>query len=74
MPAKPDVVEDELEPWTSDTLAARFELTGALVSGAFAEARAPGGRVLRSRLDRVVLTGSRLRMLSRAAGITVEDG
>ena len=45
---EPDVVDDELEPWTSETLAARFELADALISGAFSDARAPGGRVGRA--------------------------
>ncbi len=43
-------------PW-SGTLAGGFVLEDALVTGAFEELRAAGGRILRSRLDRVGLTG-----------------
>lgn len=63
MPAPPDVVEAELDPW-SGPLAARFAVEDALVTGDFADARAAGGRVERSRLERVTLTGARLRSLA----------
>jgi uncharacterized protein YjbI with pentapeptide repeats len=63
MPAKPDVVAEELSPW-SGALEARFEIEDALVAGEFAEVRAAGGRILRSRLERVALTGARLRSLT----------
>src|SRR4051812_49876720 len=63
LPARPDVIDDELEPF-SGPLTSRFEIEDALVSGDFTEARAAGGRFLRSRLDRVALTGSRLRSVA----------
>jgi fluoroquinolone resistance protein len=63
MPAKPDVVDEELVAWTG-SLAARFEIEDAVVSGDFADVHAAGGRIMRSRLDRVVLTGSRLRSVA----------
>lgn len=61
-PARPEVFDDEPSPW-SGPLEARFEIEDALVSGDFAEAHAAGGRIMRSRLARVVLTRSRLRSL-----------
>jgi fluoroquinolone resistance protein len=63
MPAEPDLVDEELDAW-SGTLGARFEIEDALVSGEFADVRAAGGRILRSRLERVALTGARLRSLA----------
>ena len=63
MPAKPDVIDEDLEPW-SGALASRFVIEDALVAGDFDEVRAAGGRIVRSRLDRVVLTGARLRSLA----------
>jgi uncharacterized protein YjbI with pentapeptide repeats len=63
MPAKPDVYEDELEPFDG-TLASGFVIEDARVEGAFEEVRAPGGRILRSRLAGVNLTGARLRSLT----------
>jgi len=62
-PAPPDVIDDDLEPWSGE-LTSQFELEDALVTGDFAEARAAGGRLMRSRLDRAVLTGSRLRSVA----------
>jgi fluoroquinolone resistance protein len=74
---KPDVVEEELSPWTG-TLAGGFLLEDALVTGAFEELRAAGGRILRSRLDHVALTASRLRSLALtdviAAGVEASGG
>jgi uncharacterized protein YjbI with pentapeptide repeats len=64
MPAKPDVLVEELEPWTAEVLEPRFEVSDALVTGAWPEARAAGGTVARSRLERVVLTAARLRSLA----------
>jgi uncharacterized protein YjbI with pentapeptide repeats len=64
MPATPDVLEDDdLDPW-SGALEGGFVLEDALVTGAFEEVRAAGGRIMRSRLDRVGLTGARLRSLT----------
>jgi uncharacterized protein YjbI with pentapeptide repeats len=63
MPTAPDVIDDDLEPW-SGALESRFDIEDALVTGDFTEARAAGGRFGRSRLDRAVLTGARLRSLS----------
>ena len=63
MPAKPDVLDDDLTAWAG-ALAAGFVIEDALVSGTFDEVRAAGGRILRSRLDRVGLTGARLRSLA----------
>jgi uncharacterized protein YjbI with pentapeptide repeats len=64
MPANPDVLDDEdLEPW-SGTLEGGFVLEDALVTGTFSEVRAAGGKILRSRLSRVGLTGARLRSLT----------
>jgi len=62
-PALPDLIDEDLEPW-SGQLTSQFELEDARVTGDFAEARAAGGRFLRSRLDRAVLTGSRLRSVA----------
>ena len=62
-PARPDVIDEDLDPWSGE-LTSQFELEDALVTGDFAEARAAGGRFMRSRLDRAVLTGSRLRSVS----------
>ena len=64
MPATPDVLDDEdLDPW-SGTLDGGFLIEDALVTGAFEAVRAAGGRIMRSRLDRVGLTGARLRSLA----------
>ena len=64
MPATPDVLDDDdLDPW-SGALERGFVIEDALVSGAFEEVRAAGGRIVRSRLDRVGLTGARLRSLA----------
>lgn len=63
MPTTPDVIDAELEPWAGE-LAAGFVIEDALVRGEFTGVRAAGGRVLRSRLDKVALTGSRLRSLA----------
>ena len=63
MPVRPDLIDDELAPWDG-TLESQFEIEDALVTGDFAEARAAGGRFMRSRLDRAVLTGSRLRSVA----------
>jgi uncharacterized protein YjbI with pentapeptide repeats len=63
MPARPDVIDDDLEPFSGE-LTSRFEIEDALVGGDFSEARAAGGRFMRSRLDRVSLTGSRLRSVA----------
>ena len=64
MPATPDVLDDEdLDPW-SGALEGGFVIEDALVSGAFEEVRAAGGRIARSRLARVGLTGARLRSLA----------
>jgi uncharacterized protein YjbI with pentapeptide repeats len=63
MPARPDVIDEELEPFAGE-LTSQFDVEDALVSGDFADVRAPGGRFMRSRLDRAVLTGSRLRSLA----------
>ncbi len=64
MLAKPDVLDDEdLDPW-SGALDAGFVIEDARVSGTFEEVRAAGGQILRSRLDRVGLTGARLRSLA----------
>ena len=63
MPARPDVIDEDLEPFTGE-LTSQFDVEDALVSGDFAEVRAAGGRFIRSRLDRAVLTGSRLRSLA----------
>jgi len=63
MPARPDVIDADLEPFTGE-LTSQFDLEDVLVSGDFAEVRAAGGRFMRSRLDRAVLTGSRLRSVA----------
>ena len=64
MPATPDVLDDgDLEPW-SGALEGAFVIEDALVSGRFEQVRAAGGRIMRSRLDRVGLTSARLRSLS----------
>jgi uncharacterized protein YjbI with pentapeptide repeats len=63
MPARPDVIDEDLEPFAGE-LTSRFDIEDALVSGDFAEVRAAGGRFMRSRLDRAVLTGSRLRSVA----------
>jgi fluoroquinolone resistance protein len=63
MPAKPDLPDDGLSPWAGEALSSGFEIEDMLVSGSFQEARAAGGRILRSRLERVALTGARLRSL-----------
>jgi uncharacterized protein YjbI with pentapeptide repeats len=62
-PAAPDVIDAELEPFGGE-LTSRFDVEDALVTGDFRDVRAAGGRFGRSRLDRVVLTGSRLRSLA----------
>ena len=63
MLAKPDVLDDEdLDPW-SGRFDAGFVIEDARVTGTFEEVRAAGGQILRSRLDRVGLTGARLRSL-----------
>jgi uncharacterized protein YjbI with pentapeptide repeats len=64
MPAKPDVLDDELEPWVAEPLSGSFEIEDALVEGDLANVRAAGGRIARSRLERTALTGSRLRSLA----------
>ena len=64
MPAKPDVIDDELEPWVAEPLGGSFEIEDALVEGDLAHLRAAGGRIARSRLERTALTGSRLRSLA----------
>src|SRR4051794_16411210 len=63
MPAKPDVIDEDLTPWTG-ALASQFDIEDALLSGAFDDVRAAGGRIRHSRLDRAGLTGARLRSLS----------
>jgi uncharacterized protein YjbI with pentapeptide repeats len=63
VPAPPDVIEEDLTPWSGE-LASQFDIEDALVTGDYAEVRAAGGRVRHSRLERVVLTGARLRSLS----------
>ena len=63
MPARPDVIDEDLEAFAGE-LTSQFEIEDALVSGDFAEARAAGGRFMRSRLDRATLTGSRLRSVA----------
>jgi uncharacterized protein YjbI with pentapeptide repeats len=63
MPARPDVIDEDLQPFTGE-LTSQFDLEDVLVSGDFAEVRAAGGRFMRSRLDRAVLTGSRLRSVA----------
>jgi uncharacterized protein YjbI with pentapeptide repeats len=62
-PAAPDVIDEDLQPFSGE-LTSQFDVEDALVTGDFSEARAAGGRFGRSRLDRAVLTGSRLRSLS----------
>lgn len=63
MPAKPDVSDDDLERW-SGALAPGFAIEDALVEASLGEVRAAGGRILRSRLEKVALTGARLRSLA----------
>jgi uncharacterized protein YjbI with pentapeptide repeats len=63
VPARPDVIDDDLEPFSGE-LTSQFDIEDALVRGDFSEARAAGGRFMRSRLDRVVATGSRLRSVA----------
>jgi uncharacterized protein YjbI with pentapeptide repeats len=63
VPSPPDVIDEELEPFAG-ALTSQFDIEDALVGGDFSEARAAGGSVRRSRLDRAVLTGARLRSLS----------
>ncbi len=63
MPARPDVIDEDLEPFAGE-LTSQFDIEDALVSGDFADVRAAGGRFMRSRLDRAVLTGSRLRSVA----------
>ena len=63
MPARPDVIDEDLEPFDGE-LTSQFELEDALVAGDFSEVRAAGGRFMRSRLDRAVFTGSRLRSVA----------
>ena len=63
MPAHPDVIDSDLEPFAGE-LTSRFDIEDALVSGDFTDVRAAGGRFMRSRLDRAVLTGSRLRSVA----------
>jgi uncharacterized protein YjbI with pentapeptide repeats len=63
MPARPDVIDEDLEPFSGE-LGSQFEVEDALVTGDYAEVRAAGGRFMRSRLDRVTLTGSRLRSVA----------
>ena len=46
MPAHPDVIDDDLEPFSGE-LTSQFEIEDALVSGDFTEARAAGGRFMR---------------------------
>src|SRR3954452_14665190 len=58
----PDVLEEALEDWEPRTLAARFEIEDARLGGAdLSGVSAAGGRVARSRLDGVNLSGSRMR-------------
>jgi fluoroquinolone resistance protein len=64
MPAKPDVLDDELVPWVAEPLRGSFEIEDALVEGELTNLRAAGGRIARSRLERTALTGSRLRSLA----------
>jgi len=42
MPARPDVIDADLEPFTGE-LTSQFDLEDVLVSGDFAEVRAAGG-------------------------------
>ena len=63
MPAKPDVIDSELEPWGDETLDGGFVVEDALIEADLSGARAAGGRIARSRLERVALTGARLRSL-----------
>ena len=67
MPAKPDVIDSELEPWADETLDGSFVIEDALVEADLSGARAAGGRIARSRLERAALTGARLRSLVRRA-------
>ena len=64
MPAKPDVLDDELTPWVAEPLSGSFEIEDALIEGDLANVRAAGGRIARSRLERTALTGARLRSLA----------
>jgi fluoroquinolone resistance protein len=64
VPAKPDVIDSELEPWLAEPLGGSFEIEDARVEGDLANVRAAGGRIARSRLERTALTGSRLRSLA----------
>jgi fluoroquinolone resistance protein len=63
MPATPDVIEEDLTPWTG-ALESQFDIEDSLVTGSFEDVRAAGGRIRHSRLDRAGLTGARLRSLS----------
>jgi uncharacterized protein YjbI with pentapeptide repeats len=63
MPARPDVIDEDLEPFAGE-LTSRFDIEDARVTGDFTQARAAGGRFMRSRLERAVLTGSRLRSVA----------
>src|SRR5437773_578658 len=57
MPAPPDLVEEDLAPW-SGTLSSRFEIEDAIVSGGFGDLRAV--RFDRCRLVRADFTGASL--------------
>jgi fluoroquinolone resistance protein len=68
MPATPDVIEEDLTPWTG-ALESQFDIEDSLVTGSFEDVRAAGGRSL-SLVDVVAggcelsgadLTGARLR-------------
>jgi uncharacterized protein YjbI with pentapeptide repeats len=61
LPEKPDVLDEDLTPWTPD---GRLDVEDALVGDHdLAELKAPGARVLRSRFDRTRLAGARLRSI-----------
>ena len=62
MRERPDVSDEDLEPWDGSPLAGGFEIEDALVSETVWEGvSAAGGRVLRSRLNGVRASGSRMR-------------
>ena len=51
-------------PWVAEPLSGKFEIEDARIEGDLANVRAAGGRIARSRLEKTLLAGSRLRSLA----------